>query len=55
MSWKEVFAQDTDFAIYVHKNHEIRDAAGIGTRMAPAWEKGVASFYRSMIDVMQQR
>jgi len=55
VSWKEVFAQDTDFAIYVHKNHEIRDAAGIGTRMAPAWEKGVASFYRSMIEVMQQR
>jgi choline monooxygenase len=54
VAWKEVFAQDVPFALYVHKNHQLRDDAGIGTRMAPAWEECVASFYRSMIDVMRQ-
>ncbi len=53
VSWKEVFAQDVPFAIYVHKNHQIRDAAGIGTRMTPVWENGVACFYRSLVNTMR--
>lgn len=53
-SWKVVFAQDVPFAHHVHHNHQVRDHVGLGTRMAPAWEECVASFYRSMIAVMRE-
>lgn len=52
VAWKEVFAQDEPFAIYVQRNHDIRDAAGVGTRMAPFWEQGVQCFYRTLIETM---
>jgi choline monooxygenase len=52
-SWKHVFEQDVPIARHVHRNHELRDHAGLGTRMVPAWEEGVASFYRSVIAVMR--
>jgi hypothetical protein len=51
-SWKQVFEQDVPIARYVHRNHKLRDHVGLGTRMAPAWEEGVASFYRSLLAVM---
>jgi choline monooxygenase len=51
-SWKEVFAQDVPIARDVHRNHQLRDRTGLATRMTPAWEAGVASFYRSLIAVM---
>src|ERR1051326_8692650 len=52
-SWKQVFEQDVPIARYVHRNHKLRDHVGLGTRMAPAWEDGVASFYRSLVAVMR--
>ena len=51
-SWKEVFDQDVPIARDVHRNHKLRDHVGLATRMTPAWEAGVASFYRSLIGVM---
>lgn len=51
-SWKEVFEQDVPIARDVHRNHKLRDHVGLATRMAPAWEEGVASFYRSLASAM---
>ena len=51
-SWKQVFEQDVPIARYVHRNHKLRDHVGLATLMAPAWEEGVASFYRSLVAVM---
>jgi choline monooxygenase len=51
-SWKEVFEQDVPIARDVYRNHKLRDHVGLATRMTPAWEEGVASFYRSLLAVM---